>query len=79
MSIAYNQKSEVGLIKFVIRWDQLCCYFYNRLCNSQMHIYYAFNNQTTDFETDYVFCIDNRLVLTVKCLFTKASTANEGG
>ncbi len=31
----------------------------------------------TDFET-VVFCKDNRLVLIVKCLFAKASTANVG-
>ncbi len=30
----------------------------------------------TDFETEYVFCKDNRLVLLVECLFAKASTAN---
>ncbi len=30
----------------------------------------------TDFETEYVFCKDNRLVLIVECLFAKASTAN---
>ncbi len=30
----------------------------------------------TDFETEYVFYKDNRLVLTVECLFAKASTAN---
>ncbi len=30
----------------------------------------------TDFETEYVFCKDNRLVLIVECLFVKASTAN---
>ncbi len=28
-----------------------------------------------DFETEYVFCKDNRLVLIVECLFAKASTA----
>ncbi len=32
----------------------------------------------TDFETEYVFCKDNRLVLIVECLFAKASTANAG-
>ncbi len=32
----------------------------------------------TDFETEYVFCKDNRLVLIVKCLFVKASTATAG-
>ncbi len=41
-----------------------------------MHIYYAQYNQMTDFETEYVFCKDNRLVLIVECLFVKASTAN---
>ncbi len=30
----------------------------------------------TDFETKYIFCKDNWLVLIVKCLFAKASTAN---
>ncbi len=30
----------------------------------------------TGFETEYVFCKDNRLVLIVECLFAKASTAN---
>ncbi len=30
----------------------------------------------TDFETEYVFCKDNGLVLIVECLFAKASTAN---
>ncbi len=29
----------------------------------------------TDFETEYVFCKDNMLVLIVECLFAKASTA----
>ncbi len=33
-------------------------------------------NPMTDFETEYVFCKDNRLVLIVECLFAKASTAN---
>ncbi len=32
----------------------------------------------TDFETEYVFCKDNRLVLIVECLFSNASTANVG-
>ncbi len=32
----------------------------------------------TDFETEYVFCKDNMLVLIVECLFAKASTANVG-
>ncbi len=32
----------------------------------------------TDFETEYLFCKDNRLVLIVECLFAKASTANAG-
>ncbi len=32
----------------------------------------------TDFETEYVFCNDNRLVLIVECLSAKASTANAG-
>ncbi len=32
-------------------------------------------NQMTDFETEYVFCKDNRLVLIVECLFAKTSTA----
>ncbi len=39
-------------------------------------IYYEQYNQMTDFETKYVFCKDNRLVLIVECLFAKASTAN---
>ncbi len=30
----------------------------------------------SDFETEYVFCKDSRLVLIVECLFAKASTAN---
>ncbi len=30
---------------------------------------------TFDFETEYIFCKDNRLVLIVECLFKKASTA----
>ncbi len=30
----------------------------------------------TDFETEYVFCKNNRLLLLVECLFAKASTAN---
>ncbi len=74
----------MGLIKFVIAchasWDQLCCYFYPVLlvCNSWKRIYYAQYNQMTDFETEYVFCKDNRLVLIVGCLFAKASTANAG-
>ncbi len=41
-----------------------------------MRMYYAQYNQITDFETEYVFYKDNRLVLIVECLFTKASTAN---
>ncbi len=49
-----------------------------RLCNSFMRIYYAQYNQMTDFETEYVFCKDNRLVLIGQCLFAKASTANAG-
>ncbi len=32
----------------------------------------------TDIEIEYVFCKDKRLVLIVKCLFAKASTANAG-
>ncbi len=39
-------------------------------------MYYAHYNQMTDFETEYVFCKDNRLVLIVEGLFAKASTAN---
>ncbi len=42
-------------------------------------MYYAQYNQITDFETEYVFCKDKRLVLIVECLFAKASTANVGG
>ncbi len=30
----------------------------------------------TDFETEYIFCKDNRLVLIGECLFAEASTAN---
>ncbi len=30
----------------------------------------------TDFETEYVFCKDNRLLLIDEYLFAKASTAN---
>ncbi len=30
----------------------------------------------TDFETDRVFCKDNRLVLIGECLFAKVSTVN---
>ncbi len=41
-----------------------------------MRIYYAQYNQMTDFETEYVFCKDNRLVVIVEGLFAKASTAN---
>ncbi len=44
------------------------------LCNS--YISYAQYNKMTDFETEYVFCKDNGLVLIVECLFAKASTAN---
>ncbi len=40
--------------------------------------FYSQYNQMTDFETEYVFCKDNRLVLIVECLFAKASTANMG-
>ncbi len=45
-----------------------------------MYIYFFYSqyNQITDFETEYVFCKDNRLVLIVECLFAKASTANMG-
>ncbi len=45
-----------------------------------MQMYYAqYNyNQMTDFETEYVFCKDNRLVLIVDCLFAKSSIANTG-
>ncbi len=32
----------------------------------------------TDFESEYVFCKDNRIVLIGECLFVKASTANAG-
>ncbi len=32
----------------------------------------------TDFETEYGFCKDNRLVLIVESLFAKSSTANAG-
>ncbi len=32
----------------------------------------------TDFEAEYAFCKDNRLVLIVECLFAKASNANAG-
>ncbi len=39
-------------------------------------MYYAQYNTMTDFETEHVFCKDNRLVLIVECLFAKASTAN---
>ncbi len=39
-------------------------------------MYYAQYNQMTDFETEYVFCKDNWLVLIVDCLFAKANTAN---
>ncbi len=49
-----------------------------RLYNSQTQMYYAQYNQMTDFETEYVFCKDNRLVLIGECLFAKASTANAG-
>ncbi len=41
-------------------------------------MYYAQYNQMTDFETEDMFCKDNRLVLIVECLFAKASTANAG-
>ncbi len=41
-------------------------------------MYYAQYNQMTDFESEYVFCKDNWLVLIVECLFAKASTANAG-
>ncbi len=34
--------------------------------------------QMADFETEYVFCKDKRLVLIVECLFAKVSTANAG-
>ncbi len=34
-----------------------------RLCNSYTQMYYAQYNQMTDFETEYVLCKDNRLVL----------------
>ncbi len=35
-------------------------------------MYYAVYNQMTDFETEYVFCKDSRLVLIGECLFAKA-------
>ncbi len=41
-------------------------------------MYYAQYNQMTDFETEYVFCKDNRLGLIGECLCAKASTANAG-
>ncbi len=41
-------------------------------------MYYAQYNQMTDFETEYDFCKDNWCVLTMECLFAKASTANAG-
>ncbi len=36
-------------------------------------MYYAQYNQVTDFdfETEYIFCKDNRLVLIVECLFKR--------
>ncbi len=40
-------------------------------------MYYAQYNQMTDFETEYIFCKDIRLVLIIECLFAKASTALE--
>ncbi len=39
-------------------------------------MYYVQYNQMNDFETEYVFCKDNWLVLIVECLFAKASTAS---
>ncbi len=42
----------------------------------KQEMYYAQYNQMTDFETEYVFCKDYRLVLILECLFAKASTAN---
>ncbi len=41
-------------------------------------MYYAQYDQMTDFETEYIFCKDNRLVLIEECLFIKASTAYAG-
>ncbi len=41
-------------------------------------MYYAQYNQMTDFEMEYFFCKDNRLVLIVECLFVKDNTANAG-
>ncbi len=43
-----------------------------------MQIDYAQYNQMIDFETEYIFSKDNRLVLIVECLFAKGSTANAG-
>ncbi len=56
----------------------LISHFYPCLCNAYTQMYYAQYNQMTDFETEYVFCKDNRLVLIVECLFAKASTADGG-
>ncbi len=70
-------------MKFVIAchapWDQLCCYFYRAVLpvcviHNRKYIYY----QMTDFEAEYAFCKDNRLVLIGECLFAKASNANAG-
>ncbi len=41
-------------------------------------MYYAQYDQITDFETEYIFCKDNRLVLIGECLFIKTSTAYVG-
>ncbi len=44
--------------------------------NYKRTFFYAQYNQMPDFETEYVFCKDNWLVLIVECLFEKARTAN---
>ncbi len=43
-----------------------------------MRIYYAQYNQMTDFETEYVFCKVNWVVLIVECLFAKVNTVHAG-
>ncbi len=44
-------------------------------CRAHICVVHKHKFIMTDFETEYVFCRDNRLVLIVECLFAKASTA----
>ncbi len=71
-----------GIIKFVIAchapWDQLCCSFIALCSLSVQFINANLLHKVQSDDWQYVFCKDYCLVLIVKCLFAKASTANAG-